>query len=155
MTGYWTRLLVTLRALHSGRPASRRPRRCPLNVEKIEERDLLSASTVGIGLALPAAPLTSQSAAATGGDIALPERCIHGYKWRPPPWSYPRALNTGVTPATPPQPTFVASPSEPAAVVSALVPATAENTSIAIVAGHIVVNPPEGPLPSSGPTASI
>jgi hypothetical protein len=76
-----TNLIAAARQTRGRRPPSARPQPARLNVEALEGRLVLSVSP----LVLPTAG---------GGATAL--RCVHGYKWRPPPGGYgPRDVQPG------------------------------------------------------------
>jgi hypothetical protein len=106
---------------------TRRERRAQLSVESLEERLALSGSPLGVH-----------------GPV-LPDRPVHGYKWRRPRWPYA---------VTPGQPTHVS----PAVVVQGQ--ASPHPTAVDLAFGgtdgftgltaaaHIIVMPPEGPLPT-------
>jgi hypothetical protein len=135
MIGYLKKLLGAMRQTNKRRPA---PRRVQLHVEAMEERMVPSTSPLGL-----AAPVMAQAGAATGGDIVLPDQCVHGYKWRRPhPWV---ALGGAFGQMQPPQVQFAAL-SVASQAVTSIVPGAADGMTVSLSAGHIVVTPPGGPL---------
>jgi hypothetical protein len=113
---------------HAGKQLQtpRRERRAQLNVECMEERLALSASPVAIpGPVLPDA--------------------VHGYKWRRPrPWVVTPGGTTEVQPGN----LAAAAGYQPEMVAANLVFGGADGLTGLTAAGHIVVTPPGGPLPT-------
>jgi hypothetical protein len=136
-------LLASVCGFSRRRSAPRREDRARLHVETMEER--LSPSIALTGLAAGSVPAVTNSVSGAPGTPVDPERCVHGYKWRPPhPYAW---MTPGATTGTDMQP-----PAVPLATVA--VPNTAsylvaggnEGTTVTVVAAHFTVTPPQGPL---------
>jgi len=126
-------------------------RRVRLNVEGLEDR--LALSTSGLANIAPvlAPALQGDNISGTSGDIAMPLKCVHGYKWRPRPLA--------VTPAQAPQHEVGGLRADPTTGLQAARPNLAQVIHVAVGGadgilitvsgpGHVVVHPPEGPLPT-------
>jgi hypothetical protein len=126
------------------RAAARPKRRTCLNVEMLEERLALSSSPLG-GSSLLAPPVAAPMAqTASGIGVILPDRPVHGYKWRRPPWYPWDGSAPGSTPAQ-----TIADLDRAAAVVQHLVAGGADGTNVMMAAnGHVTVQPHEGPAPT-------
>jgi hypothetical protein len=139
-------ILQSVLALVRGR--GRRPaapvRRVRPGLEGLEERLTLSTAVPGFE-----APLTGP--ALVGRPVAQPERCVHGYKWRPPGGTYPRPCFVGTAAAG-----MVYSPGGIAArctapsvppAASHLITGGADGATALASGAHIIVMPPTGPAP--------
>jgi hypothetical protein len=129
MKRFLTDLAAAVKHLSKRRQGPRREPRAQLGVEGMEERLALSASPLGFQ-----------------GPV-LPDRPVHGYKWRRPPW-WPYAVTTAGDPTrlSPGIVVLGQTPPPPAAVHLAF--GGADGSTGVTAAGHIVVTPPGGPLPS-------
>jgi hypothetical protein len=92
MQVFLSRLMAAIQQLGRRRPMRRPEKRIGLRLESLEERQV--PSTVAPKFAVPSTvPAHAASFAPVadthhGSAVAEPERCVHGYKWRRPPW-YP------------------------------------------------------------------
>jgi hypothetical protein len=128
------------------------PKRAALHVEGLEERLALATAVPSLPVPLTTPALTAPPVVHTDGTggptLADPDRPVHGYKWRRPrPWSY--ALAGSGQSGAEQSPALVVVPdtlSQPAASSHLLVGGQ-DGTTATVSGGHLVVRPPEGPLP--------
>jgi hypothetical protein len=143
MQRFLSRLLAGIRKLGRQRPA-RRPQRLHLTVETLEDRLVPSTVVPKLAVPLTGPALVAPAAETSGGHVvAEPDRPVHGYKWRP--WR-PRANSDGQSSV---QRTEMVQGSH--LVVGGNDGLTASISS----AGHIVVQPPEGPPPTEFPFGKV
>jgi hypothetical protein len=124
MNRFLFQLASAVKRVGTRRPSPRGQRRAYLQIENLEERLALSASSVGL----------------PGSGIAVTDQ-VCGYKHRPPcNGPRPRPYLGQVQAATRVNADLLAA--------ADVLFGHAEGTPVSIYANHLVVTPPEGPLPT-------
>jgi hypothetical protein len=136
-----------LRLLAAARKHGQRPKgRASLRVESLEDRHMPSTvlSPLAVPMTMPAPTANTETALVQ--PVVNPEQAVHGYKWRRPrPWGQIFKYQGDA------EAPLAAQQVSPAQTTNAsrLVMGGADNLTVLLGgAGHAVVRPPEGPLPT-------
>jgi hypothetical protein len=122
-------------------PARRRRQR-DLTIGTLEERLALSTSPLGTD-----APVLPPNSTGSGTVVILPDRPVHGYKWRPRPWWPYSGGGTGTVASLSPKVVTLQGPTVEHSTNAALLVGGADGRTVSIGHGHVVVMPPLGPAP--------
>jgi hypothetical protein len=151
MNRFLSNLIAALRKFRGASPTSARQRRARLRVETMEQRMVPSTVTpVAHATTTPAltAPLLT-STGSDGGVTVDPLQPVHGYKWRRPrPWEMSAGETTRMTPGI--SVAVLGHAPEPGQAHHLAVGGSDKILVMTSPDGHVIVRPPEGPLPSEG-----
>jgi hypothetical protein len=145
------RIVYRLIAAFSSRPASEPQRWVRPHLEVLENR-LVPSATAPRAVVAPAAPPTPvqvHTDTATGHTGDVTDQVVHGYKWRRRWWPYGTLATDGTAPEQLAPTVAHQSPATHPAIANHLAVGGSDQRLVSVsTEGHVVVQHPEGPLPT-------